>query len=678
MADPTADDAQKQLMRIWLKNRPLAHRTLFAHRHPQAQPAFHVDMINAWHGDNKRDQFLVFRGGAKSTIAEEAITIKTVFREFRNCLIIGANEDKAGERLAAIAHELETNEKLQSVFGDPRGSTWGDFELVTSSNLKIQARGRGQSLRGVKHLDWRPDLVLLDDIEDRKDMTRPELRKAILTYVMTDVIPALDPSYQMRMNATPLHPEALPLKFEEDEGWVTHKYPVYHYDKTGARVSSWPERFPLDAPQGLSKKQLKELGVEPVNALEASFTRLGMKQEFNCEYLMQAEVPEEKPFKDEMIRIEPTVRTWQAVYAMFDPARTISQTAAGTGYAAWSWVGPKLVVWDAWGRKLLPNEIVDAVFACNETWSPVLIGVELDGLEEWLSQPIRQEQARRGVTLPVKGMRAPKGKHDFIRSLQPFYNAREVVHASSLPDLKRQLLGFPSGLIDVPNALAYALKMRPGAPVYDDFGHRHISEELTAAQGRPLYLAMNATGSYVTAMLVQVVDGTLRILADWLREGEPLAIAADVLSEANLRAGRSLSIVGGPLHFDQYNNVGLRQALGRIPAQMQKGLPPSMGRPFIVNLLRREARGFPMLAVSPDARWTLNGFAAGYCRGVEKNGTLSESADEGVYRTMMEGLESFAGLLTLGSPETQNDDRHYAYTSDGRRYTSALVRGRNR
>ena len=68
---------------------------------------------------------IVFRGGAKSTIAEEGITLKGAFREYRNCLVIGENYDRAASRLAAIRRELEMNELLLQAFGELRGDTWG-------------------------------------------------------------------------------------------------------------------------------------------------------------------------------------------------------------------------------------------------------------------------------------------------------------------------------------------------------------------------------------------------------------------------------------------------------------------------------------------------------------------------------------------------------------------------
>jgi len=271
-------------------------------------------------------------------------------------------------------------------------------------------------------------------------------------------------------------------------------------------------------------------------------------------------------------------------------------------------------------------------------------------------------------------MRAPPGKIDFIRGLQPFFQAREVEFAKPLPELQEQLLGFPTGRIDAPNALAYALKMRPGAPIYDDFGGRHVAEELKPASGRPVWLCLNATRNVLTGVVVQVLDGCLRIFADGLREGDPATILASFVADLQLEAGAPVRLVAGPLHFDQYNNVGLVQAAARLPREVRTAVAPGRARASIANLLQRERQGMPMVMVSSNARWTLNAFAGGYSRALLKQGQLADYAEEGVYRTLMEGLESFMGLMELGSPDDEDDGRTYAVTSDGRRYVTMLGR----
>ena len=203
---------------------------------------------------------------------------------------------------------------------------------------------------------------------------------------------------------------------------------------------------------------------------------------------------------------------------MYDPARTIGPLSATTGFACWSWVGPRLYIWDSWARRLLPDEIIASMFETNDTYSPVWVGVERDGLEEWLTQPIRQEAIRRGVTLPLKAVKAPKGKIDFIRGLQPYFSAHEVWFAGPYEDLKRQLLNFPTGDIDAPNALAYAPLLRGGAPMYEDFSRKHVADQLRSGGALPMWLALNATGAMVTGALVQVADGCLKVFADYVRE----------------------------------------------------------------------------------------------------------------------------------------------------------------
>ena len=663
---------QQQILRLGL-DRPLAHRVAFKHRHPNRTPDFHRQMQLDWHSPEQHWLDMVFRGGAKSTIAEEAITLRACFREFRNGLIVGENFDRAAARLHAIRMELETNELLIQLFGEQVGQPWGEDKIVTSAGVMIQALGRGQSLRGIKHLDARPDLLFCDDLEGPADVLTPEARRKVRDWFDFDLLPAMEPGYMARMAATPLHPEALPFHVSQDTSWKVHKFPIYHLNEAGQRVSSWPDRFPLTQHEAEDiKRRLKQRKVQSIEQIESAMVRKGQYSGFMREYMCEAEAPETKAFKQEMIRISPQIRSWQPTYSMTDPARTVKPESATTGHAVWSWIGPKLVVWDAWARQLMPDEIVKAMFAADDDWRCVWHGIEEDGLNQWLLQPIRQEMARRGRAIPVKPLKAPPGKTQFIQGLQPFFTAREVEFAKPLPDLQSQLLGFPTGKIDAPNALAYALKMRPGAPIYDDFGARHIGEDLRPAQGRAVWLCLNATRSMLTGVACQMLDGCLRVFSDFIREGDPAQELAGAVQAMQLELTVAARLVAGPLHFDRYNNVGLQQAAARLPREMRTAVPSERGRPILTSLLQRERGGVPMVMVSDEARWTLGAMTGGYSRALLKQGQLADYAEEGPYRVLIEGLESFLGLMDLVSTDDEEGGRNYAYTADGRRYTSML------
>ena len=146
-------------------------------------------------------------------------------------------------------------------------------------------------------------------------------------------------------------------------------------------------------------------------------------------------------------------------------------------------------------------------------------------------------------------------------------------------------------------------------------------------------------------------------------------VLAHVLSEALVEAGGALRCLAPGEHFDTYSRSGLRAAASRIPVEIRRGGPSHVGREEIRQLLGRSLRGLPSLKVSTRARWTLNAFSGGYARKLNKAGVLSEFAEEGAYRTLMEGLESFAALMRIAQREDQAIN--YKMTEGGRRYISA-------
>lgn len=654
----TPDDKRAEAILKLGRNRVLAHAVLFQHRHPQETPGFHEDIIRLWHSATPRALIEAFRGGAKSTLAEEAIVVLACYREFRNCIVLGESYDRACERLRAIKHEFESNELLIELFGPLAGETWQEGKIVLTNGVIIQAFGRGQSLRGSKHLDARPDMVFGDDMEDEESILTPEAREKFKQWFLKVVMPALAPGYRFRVAGTPLDPEAWVVKLKANPEWVSRSFPIKHRDpETGEWRATWPDRFPMEA----------------IDAIEQGYVAAGGSQEFQQEYMCEALNPASKTFTKEMIRVKPTVRTWEAPYACFDPARTVKQRSALTGWAVWSWVGSRLVVWDAAGGLLRPDEIVSKVFEINDLYQPVHVGVEETGLNEFILQPLRQEQVRRQTMVPIRPLNAPKGKLDFIKGLQPFAKAGELIFAKPLPLLEQQMLAFPTGNIDTLNALAYALRMKPGQPVYPEFNHNHVMESAALVRSEPVWLAVNGNAKFTSGALVQSVRGGIIVTHDWVYEGDPGAALADVVRAASLAASRSLRVVAGPAHFGTHDTVGLRGAGRKIPVDIDRGGGELAGRDNLRQLLRSTREGEPAVRIAPGARWTLNAISSGYAYGVTKQGVLSDFAEPGPYRTLMEGLEAFAGLLGTGTMES-DDSRHFAYTKTGRKYLSALAR----
>lgn len=632
------------------RDRNLAHNILFKHRHPDKTPDFHQEIIPLWHSQEQRLIIEAFRGAAKSTIAEEGTIIQALLGEIKNGVIVGSSFNRAVERLVAIAHEIQNNPIILDIFGDMSDDKiWSEHRIVLSNGTMLQAVGRGQSLRGIKYLEQRPDYFLCDDFEDEESSATKESNDKVLRWVMKVLIPALDiKKYRGRIVGTPLDPRAALVKLSQDPKWLAKKYPIEYLDAEGQRTATWPERFPLNE----------------IDNIRDSYMRLGLMRDYSQEYMCKAEDERQKPFKPNMFKIEPQVRTWQGTFAFYDPAKTIGARSAQTGVAVWSWVQNRLIVWDAYGKFYKPDEIIEDIFRVNREYQPVAIGVEQDGLEEFIMQPLRQEMLRRKISLPIRPMRAPRGKIDFIKGLQPFFNAHEVIFHQNFPDLEDQLLAFPSGLVDVPNALAYALKMRPGLVVYEDFTMSNVREEVILYPG-PVMLCINATGGYTTCIAVQYSGGAARIVADWVRDGDAIK---EIIHEAALEF-KQIKLCAPAWHWDKYKNVGLLMHCREAGYQVSTGSAPLKGQSVIKDLLKGISHGQSTMQIAVRARWTLNGFCAGYAREIDKDSRVSDIPVDNVYKTLIESLECYLGGMYDGNVATE---RNYNYDSKGRPYLSAL------
>ena len=664
---------------FFLDNPEIAHAVFFNGYHGDDPAPFHVEIIKAWHSDVQNVLTLAFRGSAKSTLAEEAITLMVCFQKVKNVLILKESEARASDSLKTIKHYIEYDEQLQDTFGIGPGEVWQDTRIVTNTGVCVQAYGRGQSLRGVKYLNSRPDFIFLDDVEDKESgsVATPEARAKTKNWLAGTVIPALSPGGRMRMAATPLHPEALaPTLAKADKSWTTHTYPIIYQDEVGIFRSAWPDRFSLKA----------------ILAMKHSYEEIGESETFRQEYQCEAVDPASQTFTEDMFVIEPRVRSWHAVYAVYDPARTTNKASATTGKAVASWIGNRLVVWEASAKKWMPDEIVNDIFATAQKYSPVAIGVEENGLNEWLLQPIRTRQVVEGQIIPLRPLHAPKGKLDFIRGLQPYFASHSVIFADHMPELRQQLLGFPTGFIDAPNALAYLLVMKLGVPIYDNFTESHIDNGddngYRTRNYSSTYLLVNTNNQVTTGMLVKNQAGRLIILWDLILDGDPGTVLYDLLQSALTalpslgvssldlaRPSRSealgLRLFSSPRHFDEHTIFGLRAAARKLGYELGRGGDPATGREEIRHLFRRLSHGGPAIAVHPDASWTLRAFAGGYAREATQPEPLSNA-----YSILMEPLEAFAATLRLGQMEVANPP-NYAYTKDGRRYLSALVRPDN-
>lgn len=139
------------------------------------------------------------RGSGKSAYLSNIEPIHSVAYGTRKyILIISETISMSQNFLEFVSTNLKTNKKLREDFGEQLSPNSRLNEMdnneafITHADIKVQASSMGGQLRGSRHKNTRPDLILCDDIESSKNTNTQELREKNLHWFNTVIVPLGD------------------------------------------------------------------------------------------------------------------------------------------------------------------------------------------------------------------------------------------------------------------------------------------------------------------------------------------------------------------------------------------------------------------------------------------------------------------------------------------------------
>ena len=141
-------------------------------------------------------EIIVPRGRAKSTVVTEMCTLWMVLFDGKKHIPISSVTSDTSERfLDTIARVVESDE-FKFYFGNCVGSPWNKYELVLknealSLHARIASYGVGQSVVGLNWLGNRPDVWVLDDIENSDTVRSIKQVEEREHWIYTVVMPAM-------------------------------------------------------------------------------------------------------------------------------------------------------------------------------------------------------------------------------------------------------------------------------------------------------------------------------------------------------------------------------------------------------------------------------------------------------------------------------------------------------
>jgi phage terminase large subunit-like protein len=434
----------------------------------------HYEWANDAASDKKRICEIVPRGHGKSTFWNMLYpAFSLAFTEHHHIVIASNTVEKAQQFLQDIRHEFNHNEILKAMFGNVEGESWGaqkiSFKFFNTETQEYEYKiinivaASQTKIRGMKYLHYRPDLVIIDDVENDEQVKSKMRRKQMREWFWSQVVPAVMDTDRSPIDdvitvcrprivavGTILHKDSFLINIKEgypENGWLMHFHMCVEEDEEDNRYSLWDEAFSVDY---WDKKRLE-------------YKHNGMETAFMLEY-MNTVVAE-----DDMIipirhlkryRLDELDTNGLKKYLSVDIAS--SKSSADRDYNALVVLGVHpdsggIFVLDA--RRYKTNDInvmINEILSLGITWNVRKIVYERSGIQNIIEVPMRNEMRNRGTYLPLHGLTTSNiSKEDRVR-MTVAYNvgARRLsmpVDEHLQPDmieLLNEMSDFPNGKHD--------------------------------------------------------------------------------------------------------------------------------------------------------------------------------------------------------------------------------------
>lgn len=193
---------------------------------------------------------VAFRGSAKSTIMSMSYPLWAILGDQgkKFVLLLSQTQRQAQQLLKNIKEELERNALLAADLGPFREETdeWGSTALVFSRlQARITAASTEQSIRGVRHMQHRPDLIICDDVEDIASTRTYESRQKTYQWLTGEVIPAGDRHTRLIIIGNLLHHDSLVMRIKKsiEQGLLDGTYREYPLLDANQKCL-WPGKYP--------------------------------------------------------------------------------------------------------------------------------------------------------------------------------------------------------------------------------------------------------------------------------------------------------------------------------------------------------------------------------------------------------------------------------------------------
>lgn len=430
-------------------------------------PAFHFDLAELLAGPNRFNAFMVFRGAAKTTLLRAYILQRICYGLSNTIMIVSATQDHSVLTLSWIRNQVERNKRVQEAFRLRKGSRWAETicEIIVPRIVPNPVDGKGEiieetvtilafgitgQIRGFNVDDFRPDLIVADDIQTEENIGTEEQRKKTNALFFGALANSLAPSTEAPLAKlvllnTPMAKGDVITTALDDPLWISKKFSVF--DSNGDSV--WDERYPT--------RDLK--------LLKASYIRRGQYDVWMREYECTIVKSEYKTFDvGNLMFWKDLPQKPDASVTAIDPASSESKKASDNVVLTAVRKGADIYVAAYRAAKgQMPDKVANDVFTHKFLFGTITLVVETVAYQKVLKWYLEKEMIKRRIWMVVKELKKDgRAKSDrIIQALVGIVAQRHLFVHESMLELINQMDQFEpdkDAIMDILDALAMAVE----------------------------------------------------------------------------------------------------------------------------------------------------------------------------------------------------------------------------
>ena len=386
-------------------------RLFFPRTFRQESPPFHEDMGRALFSPARFNAFEVFRDGAKTTLLRVYKSQRISYGLSRTIMYVSVSQPHSMMSVRWLRRHVEFNKRWSMTFGLQKGIKWTDEHCeIIHRNMPLNADGSpviitvlamgitGQ-VRGFNPDDFRPDLIILDDVLNEENTATPPQREKTENLIFGAVLNSLAPASEAPLAKavflqTPLNKEDAIEKCMKDPEWNPVRYGILEYsDKHPEGVSRWESRYPTDT-------VLKSKAAH----IARSQYRLWMREK-ECQLVSG----EEKALDISKWRFFDVLPENLDVVISLDPASSDSPKADEFAITGIGFKGLDVYVLDYTASKaVMPDKAANDTFNLILLYHPRKIVVEAVSYQRIMAWYLEQEMIRRRIFVAVEALQVKK------------------------------------------------------------------------------------------------------------------------------------------------------------------------------------------------------------------------------------------------------------------------------